>query len=414
MKRNYIVLLKKDKDVKETYLPTVTSKNIPAARAATGKIKTHKQATLPIRVELMEPKKAAVMAARPDVLSVVPPMPMKLISPKARTKPFKSNGQTNAWGIEATGANTSPFAGEGITVAVLDTGINKEHSAFKDQGITFNIKNFTGDKEDHDTDGHGTHCAGTIFGRDIDVGKNQDKLRIGVATGVENVLIGKVIGKKGGGSEQIASAINWALENGAHVISMSLGIDFPGYVKQLKQEGVPVDIATSIALEGYRANILLFQTLAEHVNAREHFGQPALLIAAAGNESQRDIHEDYEIAVSPPAVSEGFISVGALGQVKKKWKIADFSNTGPLISGPGVDIISAHYKGGVISMSGTSMATPHVAGIAALWAQKLNAQKSLTAKNLMADLIASGITQHMVKGYNSASIGKGMVQAPQE
>lgn len=82
-------------------------------------------------------------------------------------------------------------------------------------------RNFTADA-DSDEHGHGTHCAGTVFGRDV------DGVRIGVARGVTKALIGKVLGTEGGSSDLIVQAIQWAVAQGAHVISMSLGIDFPG------------------------------------------------------------------------------------------------------------------------------------------------------------------------------------------
>ncbi|UUZ52799.1 S8 family serine peptidase [Massilia sp. H-1] len=88
-------------------------------------------------------------------------------------------------------------------------------------------KDFTGDGNG-DGHGHGTHCAGTIFGRAV------NGIRIGVAPGVTRALIGKVLDSDGGGSsDNIVEAMLWAVEQGAHVISMSIGMDFGGYVKQL-------------------------------------------------------------------------------------------------------------------------------------------------------------------------------------
>ena len=87
----------------------------------------------------------------------------------------------------------STWTGEGVTVAVLDTGIDSKHPAFA--GVDIVEKDFTG-TGNGDRQGHGTHCAGTIFGRDVD-GK-----RIGVARGVKRALIGKVLGDEGGGDSE--------------------------------------------------------------------------------------------------------------------------------------------------------------------------------------------------------------------
>src|SRR5690606_41473924 len=87
------------------------------------------------------------------------------------------------WGVKAMGAYTSPFDGSGIVVAVLDTGIDPTHPAFA--GVNLTRRNFTTAGDD-DTHGHGTHCAGTIFGRAV------NGTRIGVAPGVTEAVIGKV------------------------------------------------------------------------------------------------------------------------------------------------------------------------------------------------------------------------------
>jgi subtilisin family serine protease len=269
-------------------------------------------------------------------------------------------------------------------------------------------KNFTaaGDDDEH---GHGTHCAGTIFGR------NTNGTRIGVAPGVTKALIGKVLGQGGGSSDKIADAILWAVENGAHVISMSLGIDFPGLVKRLIDNGFPPELASSRALEAYRLNVQLFEKLASLVRGRAAFsGQPTLLVAAAGNESERDINPDFEIAVSPPAVSEGMISVAALGQGDPAGlTIASFSNTGANLSGPGVAIVSAKRGGGLASMSGTSMATPHVAGVAALWAEKITQTRTLNAFEWLGRLTGSAASTSLKPGFDPFDVGAGLAMAPQ-
>jgi subtilisin family serine protease len=357
-----------------------------------------------VEVEELNPAKARAVARTKDVVAIAPVMPMKLIAPVALNLPSQPAAATVTWGVQAVGADTSPFTGNGIVVAVLDTGIDPNHPAFA--GVELVRKNSTdaGDDDDH---GHGTHCAGTIFGRDV------NNTRIGIARGVTKAMIGKVLGGNGGGSDVVMQAIQWATNSGANVISMSLGIDFPGFVKELEGQGVPTELATSMALEGYRANVLLFERLASLISAQNLLMQATLLVAAAGNESQRDVNPDFEIAVSPPAVSDGIVSVAAVGQGAQGFTVAAFSNTGAKVSGPGVGVISAKRGGGLTSMSGTSMATPHVAGVAALWAEKLTVAGQLNASLLMNRLIGSATAAGIKAGTDPTDVGAGMVQAPQ-
>ena len=359
-----------------------------------------------VDVSELEPKTAAEVAAKKSVKAVAPVIPMKLIAPVSieNEPPVAMAAEALTWGVKAVGANTSPFNGDGIVVAVLDTGIDPSHPAF--DGVELVRKNFT-EEGDDDQNGHGTHCAGTIFGRDV------DGTRIGVATGVKKAFIGKVLGEGGGASHQVVQAIQWAVNNGANVISMSLGIDFPGYVKALEEEGMPTELATSIALEDYRLNILLFERFASFISAQNSFLGTSLLIAAAGNESRRELNPDFEIAVSPPAVADGFVSVAAVGTGAEGFTVANFSNWGARVSGPGVGIISAKTGGGLTSKNGTSMATPHVAGVAALWAQKLTMSGELNGKLLADRLIGNATTTGMKPGFVPRNIGAGLVQAPQ-
>ncbi len=358
-----------------------------------------------VDIEEMNRTRAREVARKSDVVAIAPVVPMKLIAPVAIDVPAQPAAAGATWGIEAVAAHTSPFTGKDVVIAVLDTGIDPNHPAFA--GVDLVRKNFT-DEGDDDAHGHGTHCAGTIFGRDV------NNTRIGVARGVKKALIGKVLGGSGGGSDTILQAIQWATNNGAHVISMSLGIDFPGLVADLiANQGFPAELATSIALDNYRANVLLFERLASLLKAQNFFMQATLLVAAAGNESQRNVNPDFEVAVSPPAVAEGFISVAALGQGAQGFTVAPFSNTGARVAGPGVAVQSAKAGGGLTSMSGTSMATPHVAGIAALWAEKLTVAGQLNSQLLADRLVSSGTLNGIKAGTDPNDVGSGMVQAPQ-
>ena len=168
--------------------------------------------------------------------------------------------------------------------------------------------NFTGEGPEDSVDdsvGHATHCAWQIFGGDV------DKVRIGVVPGVRKVLIGKVIGQNGGSTEAIFKAILWAYQNDAHVISMSLGMDYTGYQKSLCTF-YPSELATSMVLAGYLANVRLFDALSRVTSARNQTMRGVVLVAAAGNESRRDVNPDYRITIVPPAAGELFLSVAAL------------------------------------------------------------------------------------------------------
>jgi subtilisin family serine protease len=334
-------------------------------------------------------------------------MPTRLVAPV----PLDGDGDPDteasdtAWGVTAVGADASPFTGAGAVVAVLDTGIDASHNAFKDVEIV--EQDFSG-SGNGDRDGHGTHCAGTIFGRDV------DGRRIGVARGVSQVLIGKVLGDDGSGdSDMIFRGITWAVDNGASIISMSLGFDFPGLVKRLADDGWPTDLATSAAVEAYRGNLRVFDALMGLVKAREAFGAGTVLVAAAGNESHREIDPNYEIAASLPAAAEGVMSVGALGRSGDRLEVARFSNTFPVLSAPGVGIESARAGGGLRTLNGTSMACPHVAGVAALWWEAVGPIGLLTtAPTVAAKLRASARIDVFAPGLDAADRGAGLVMAP--
>ena len=349
-----------------------------------------------------------ILANDATVVGFSPVMPMKLIEPveleeSEDTEAEAASEAEVTWGVEAVGATTSSFTGAGITVAVLDTGIDADHVAFT--GVDLVTKDFTTSGSAHDDNGHGTHCAGTIFGRDV------NGTRIGVAPGVSRAVIGKVLGPDGGSSETLTEAMIWARDNGAHVISMSLGIDFPGYVEWLVQHHrLPVKVATSIGLFDYTANVKLFETLSQFLAAG--IGQP-LVVAASGNESGRNANPPYELNVASPASAAGIVAVGALARTATGLDVAPFSNTRAAVAAPGVGVISAKTGGGLRSLNGTSMATPHAAGVAALWAEKLATNGRLNPQTLQARLIGTASFDTLVNNIDPLDVGSGLVRAPQ-
>jgi subtilisin family serine protease len=358
-----------------------------------------------IEVQSMNPHEVADIRRKPGLTAIAPVMPTSLIRPlEAETADAE-----DVWGIVAVKADTSPFTGEGVVIAVLDTGINEAHAAFG--GVLDKIvhKDFTSTSNE-DKQGHGTHCAGTIFGRAIE-GK-----RIGIAPGVTKCLIGKVLDDEGNGnSDMIFKGIQWAVDQGAHVISMSLGFDFPGNVKTMVDNGWPVELATSTSLEAYRANLRMFDAVMQMIKARGPFGHEPVVIAATGNESKAHINPNYKIAASLPAAAEGVISVGALQRTKDLFEVAPFSNIFPEVSAPGVGIISANFRGGLQALSGTSMACPHVAGVAALWWEALGKSGNVTpsAKLVVDRLRSTARTEVFAPAVQIGDRGAGLVTAPQ-
>lgn len=275
------------------------------------------------------------------------------------------------WGLQAIGAVNSPYTGKGIRIAVLDTGFNSSHPDFTGRHVT--AKSFIDGEDPEDVHGHGTHCVGTAMGpRTWTEGRGY-----GVAPDAE-IFVGKVLAKDGTGSDtSILAGIDWALSQGCQIISMSLGAD-------VRTVHPPYVAAGRRALQ-----------------------QGALIIAAAGNNAARSLGDPG--FVGAPANSPYVMAVGA---VDKDLRIADFSaqaldvEGGEVnIAGPGVAIHSAwlapaHYR----SLNGTSMATPHVAGVAALVAEATGARGQDLWDRLIADAKDLGLPKE--------DVGAGLVVAP--
>jgi subtilisin len=312
--------------------------------------------------------RAAVLNTADDVEQARPEFYMFAIG----APPFADTDQFT-WGLIATGADRSAYGGRGIRVAVLDTGLDLEHPDFKGRNIVG--VSFVGGSV-QDVQGHGTHTAGTVAGpRKPITGR-----RYGVAPDVD-LYIGKVLNDNGSGREgDIINGINWAIDEKCVAISMSLGRPtFPG-----AQHDPFYEEAGSAAL-----------------------ADGSLIIAAAGNESARDY--GYIAPVSAPANAPSIMAVAA---VDPKLAVAPFScggiNSGGgevEIAGPGVSVYSAVPRPQLYrTLQGTSMACPHVAGIAALWAES---NAALRGQRLREALLRSARALG-----NPRDFGAGLVQAP--
>jgi subtilisin family serine protease len=346
-----------------------------------------------------DPKNCAVMDAG-AVLSLIAPLSTAAADPAT----LKQAGVLRMpEGLLAVKAHTSPFTGQGVTVAVLDTGIDATHPAFNGKQIV--TRDFTGEGSNPDdaTDhhGHGTHCAATVCGGPV------GDVRVGVAPGVTKLCAGKVLAASGGSLEMLLKGMFWAVvDQKASVVSMSLGYDLPGNTKRLIQNA-GMDPALA-AMQSMRQQADIMKGVATLRAFLESQSQNVVFAAASGNESHRP-----QVALDASLPAAELLAVGAVGLDIDKWKVASFSNARASIVAPGVDVVSAAVGGGWVTMSGTSMATPHVAGVAALWVERLRSTGDLAVPGaLLSQIKAAAVKQPLVDTDISA-IGVGLVQAPQ-
>lgn len=274
------------------------------------------------------------------------------------------------WGVKAVYGDsllTGTSGGKGVNIAVLDTGVFKTHLDLRNR--VFQCKDFTGLKQPivdgkcDDKNGHGTHVAGTIAADGGEDGKG-----IYGISPEASLFAYKVCGNNGScWSDDIAIAIRTAADQGANIINMSLGSD---------SESSLIKDAVSYAVS-----------------------KNVLVVAAAGNDGPESGSIDY------PGANPNIIAVGAFDV---SFNIPEWSSRGinlttiPYIveerdiefSAPGVIVESTWKDGGYIILSGTSMATPHIAGLAAkLWQKDAEDPDSATRELLHTfsqDLLPAG------------------------
>ncbi|MFJ6572723.1 S8 family serine peptidase [Streptomyces sp. NPDC091292] len=286
----------------------------------------------------------------------------------------RSTAQINAPALWKAG-----YDGRSVKVAVLDTGADQTHPDLA--GRIGKAKDFSGSTGTGDAFGHGTHVAATVGGSGAASGGS----RKGVAPATD-LLIGKVLGDDGYGTEsQVIAGMEWAATEGAKVVNMSLGAD-------IRTDGTdPMSLAVN---ELTRSS-------------------GALFVVAAGN-----IGDQGPGTVGSPGAAEAALTVGA---VDRDDSLASFSSRGPRygdravkpdVTAPGVGIVAARAAGTTmgdpvdeyyVAASGTSMATPHVAGAAALLAQ---AHPTWDAQRIKDALISSANT---VQGQQPTEQGGGRI-----
>lgn len=275
------------------------------------------------------------------------------------------------WGLQATRVSTSSRTGRGVRLAVLDTGFDVDHPDFAGRSVT--TQSFILGETVRDAHGHGTHCIGTSCG------SASANRRYGVATEAE-IFAGKVLSDSGSGSDTgILAGINWALANDCKIISMSLGADVD-------------QVSRAYETVGQRA-----------------LDRGTLIVAAAGNNAERPGDPGF---VGIPANSPSIMAIAALDPANKpaRFSARSSSRTGEGgrvdLAGPGVKVFSSwpmsqRYH----SISGTSMATPHVSGIAAMWLESTG----MTGRELWALLVQNATPLDVP----SVDVGAGLAQAPQ-
>jgi subtilisin len=262
------------------------------------------------------------------------------------------------WGLIKCKVPPSLRSGAGIKVAVLDTGMDLGHPDFAGRAVVG--QTFAGQPV-QDLHSHGTHCIGTACGPKAPAGSIP---RYGIAYKTP-IFVGKVLTNSGSGTTaSVLAGMNWAIANRCPVISMSLGSQAP--------------VQTAYTAAGASA-----------------LSKGCLIVAAAGNAAS---------STGAPANSPTIMAVASLDQ---NLSPSSFSNFGKIeIAAPGRDVFSSvprptRYG----TKSGTSMATPHVAGCAALLAETSAALRGMNLWKRL-QLTAKPLP------FPPTKVGKGLVQAP--
>lgn len=266
--------------------------------------------------------------------------------------------QDLSWGIDMIGGkkyySQTSYASGSAVVAVIDTGIDYNHEFLRNR-ITGGYDLYYYDDYAEDTDGHGTHVASTV----IDVASSNANVKVMplkvFANGAENCS-----------STTVAEAIRYAADHGADVINLSLGGQ---HRSEIEQQAIDYANSKNVAV-----------------------------VAAAGNESL-----NLEITPYSPGGLDGVITVSAMTKDKNLASFSNYGNGVVEFTAPGVSIKGAQTGGGYCNMGGTSMASPHVAGVYAL--------AKATHPDLPTDEITAALEKNADSLGNTRYYGAGIIKA---
>jgi subtilisin family serine protease len=311
------------------------------------------------------------------------------VAKTGRVSARQSTAAAQQWAYDQTNveeavavASALPDVRDQVVVAVIDTGVVQQHPALKDNLYTVNgaVKGYdfaNNDADPEDDDGHGTHCAGIIAAK-----KTSESEMVGVgellAPGKVKIMPIKALGSKGGSTDAVNKAIRYAMAEGAHVISMSLGggVDFQNLVSsngtesQIMRDALDAGIIVVVAAGNENCPLggeckqqtlfVLSQTINEYTVLPCSYNG-TICVGASDPDATLASYSNF-----PSSLTKG-VDPSVTDPATKR--------TSPDITAPGSAIYSTYLNNGYKTLDGTSMAAPYVAGLAALFQLKAAADK---------------------------------------